>query len=346
MDARKKNIVYTLVLLSLIAVVFFIRRQQSNTNEEKAGQNLVQFKGRTMGTFYSVKYIDVSGRHFKSEIDSLLEQFNLSLSTYISGSEISRFNRGSVFEFSLPFFYTVLETSREVYIKTKGAFDPTVMPLVNAWGFGPEGPQFPEDQRVEELLKRVGFDKIDFDKKEVRKQADSIQLDFSAIAKGYGVDIVAHFLTLQGIENYMVEIGGEVNASGKNDAGQWWRIGIEQPEEGAPQKRAAIFELENRSIATSGNYKNFYVKDGKKYAHTLNPETGYPVTHNLLSATVFAPSCMLADAYATAFMVMGLEQTKAFVTQEEGIDVFLIFAGDDGELQTYTSPDITNYRLQ
>jgi thiamine biosynthesis lipoprotein len=294
-----------------------------------------------MGTTYSIKYQAPNGENYKDQIDSILLNFNDCLSTYIVNSEISRFNQDSILYFELPYFYPVLQKSQEIYNSTGGAFDPTVMPLVNAWGFGPDSGMLPDSSKVDSLKQFVGYDNIQFNEEKVWKSKNGIELDFSAIAKGYGVDIVAEFLSNQGLDNYFVEIGGEVMAYGLNDKDLFWRLGIEDPSLSLGQRTPkAIVELENMGMATSGNYRNYYLKDGVKYAHTINPHTGYPVEHSLLSATVFAKDCMTADAYATSFMVMGLEEAKMVLSAVDGLEAFMIFSNEEGALQTFSTQGV------
>jgi len=307
----------------------------------------IAVRGQTMGTTYSIKYLDPRERLFKDEIDSILREFNQSLSTYISDSEISEFNRSMSVTFELPYFYPVLAKSREVYEKTGGAFNPAVMPLVNAWGFGPESSALPDSSAVDSLRQLVQFDAVIFDESSAEKDIEDLQLDFSAIAKGYGVDVIFEFLEGHGIDNLFVEIGGEVRCKGKNAKGELWKVGINVPDpESFANDIQAIVKIEDRALATSGNYRNFYVENGVMYAHTIDPDTGYPVRHTLLSASVFAPDCMTADAYATAMMVMGLDDSKAFLEQNPQLDAYLIYAGSDNAYQFYTTPGIQNYIIQ
>ena len=344
-DYRRKNLLYSLFLILALLGVWTYR--QYNPAEEKEllveGEK-VELQGQTMGTTYSVKYLDAQGRDLQPGIDSLLAVFNLSLSTYIPESEISRFNREALIKFESPFFYPVLRRSKEIYSKTGGAFDPTVGPLVNAWGFGPEGGETPSASRVDSLRQLVNYDSIFFDTVSVCKMMKGMQLDFSAIAKGYGVDLVAQYVMNQGIENVFVEIGGEVYAHGVNDRGNPWAVGINYPTTDIEQQQTAmaIVPIKNAAIATSGNYRNYYEKDGVKYSHTISPTTGYPVTHSLLSASVFAPDCMTADAYATAFMVVGVEEAIAIDKREEEISIYLIYSDEQGQLQTYASPGVAD----
>ncbi len=326
---QKKNIIYSVVLLASVALVWLYRNATSGT---KDASPLVVFQGQTMGTTYSVKYTDEQQRNFKQGVDSLLEVFNQSLNHYLPDSEISQFNKEDTFYFKLPYFYPVLQGSKAVYEQTEGAFDPTVAPLVNAWGFGPDTTQVPSQTKVDSLLQYIGFDKIKFTDTYVAKAQHGVQLNFSAIAKGYGVDVVANYLVEKGIQDMMVEIGGEVVARGVNAQGDVWRIGINNPEK--PGRLTAAIALQNRAIATSGDYLNFYEKDGKRYAHTLNPKTGYPVEHTALSVSVIADDCMTADGYATAFMVLGLEKAKQILAKNPSLDAYIIY-DDNGEDRTF-----------
>ncbi len=337
---RKKNALYSLVLVIALVSVWWYR----NHNEQDTQKQRVEIAGETMGTTYSIKYLQKEGENYKTSIDSLLELFNQSLSTYIPSSEISQFNQSTVFKFQLPYFYPVLKRSYEIYQKTDGAFDPTVGPLVNAWGFGPESPEMPTEETIDSLLQFVRFDSVYFDSISVCKLMSGIELDFSAIAKGYGVDVVVDFLRRKGIENMMVEIGGEMVCLGRNQEDQIWRIGIDRPSGGeGTRPLQAVVALSNRALATSGNYRNYYEKDGKKFSHTIDPKTGYPVDHTLLSASVFAPDCMTADAFATAFMVLGLERAKAMLKEENDLEAYLMYSDDNGEVHTFISEGMREF---
>ncbi len=297
--------------------------------------------GKTMGTTYNLTYLDEESRDFQTSIDSLLVVFNQSLSTYIPDSELSRFNQGDTLDFKLPYLLPVLEASKKVYENTDGAFDPTVGPLVNIWGFGPGGPELKDSVDIKNLLTTVGFSKIEFDQKQLRKKVAGIYLDFSAIAKGYGSDVVADFLKNRGISNYLVEIGGELVANGVNEKGELWKVGVNRPEESAnASDLISIIALQDRAMATSGNYRNFYVRDSVKISHTINPATGYPVDHTLLSATVLAANCMTADAYATALMVMGKDKAIALDSALSEIEVFLIYDDGMGGFKTFASESL------
>lgn len=325
-----KSRIYPVILIVAVIAVWMFRQ-----NSEKLVK--VSFNGETMGTYYNIIYLHPKGTSYKSSVDSLLIAWNKSLSTYIPDSEISRFNHSDdPFRFESKYFYPVLVKSLEVYEATNGAFDPTVMPLVNAWGFGPEEQDLPDSSRIRDLKKLIGFNKLMFDPDKVWKSIPGMSLDFSAIAKGYGVDVIGQFLENKGVKNYLVDIGGEITCKGINDRGTPWTTGIEDPDgELFDRKIKAIIEVTDKAIATSGNYRNYYVKDGKKYAHTISPYTGYPVEHSLLSATIIADDCMTADAYATACMVLGIDSAKQIIQTHPELDAYFIFSDQDGNILTF-----------
>ena len=331
-----KRLFPLLVVLILLVVWQYRKDDQQPTN--------FHITGTTMGKIaYNVKYIDQkNGRNYKTGIDSLLVAFNQSLSTYIPDSEISKFNSSTLLKYESPFFWPVLNESKKVYDVTGGAFDPTVMPLVNAWGFGPDEIERPDSSIIEDLRELVGFDNIFFDSLAICKLEEGVKLDFSAVAKGYAVDLVLEYLEAKGIDDIFVEIGGEVAAKGSNSAeGKPWSVGVEDPTRSIDDRALfTAFSINNRAVATSGNYRNFYVVDGKKISHTISPYTGYPVVHSLLSASVFADKCVAADAYATAFMVLGLEKSVEIIEKMGGLEAYLIFSDQQGQLQTYISDSL------
>lgn len=340
----RKNIIYSIILLLVVFGVYLYRQNQEAPVAEIIESERITVSGTTMGTTYRVVYLDGERRDFKASIDSLLIVFNQSLSTYIPDSELSQFNRRDSLIFGLPYMLPVLKKSQEVYGRSSGAFDPTVGPLVNAWGFGPEGATPKDSIDINQLLPLVGFDKISFDEEMVRKSQPGVYLDFSAIAKGYAVDVVASLLEERGISNMLVEIGGELVARGVNDKGEIWKVGINQPDQDDfTNELFSIVALDNKALATSGNYRNYYEIDSVRYSHTIDPRTGYPVQHGLLSATVVAPDCMTADAYATALMVMGTENAILLLNQLEELEAFLIYNDSSGVVQTYISESLKPY---
>lgn len=335
MTLRLKNILYTLGLFSAMFLVWHYR--------QNAKQEVIWFNGKTMGPItYNVKYFDENKRNLKPQVDSLLVVFNESLNTYMPDSEISKFNKADSFRFKLPYFLPALEAAKTIFEQTNGAFDPSVGPLIDAWGFGPGTQVGPDSSFIDSLRQFVGYKKIKFDQQSVNKNDSRTTISFSASAKGYGADVVADYLSKKGIENYFVEIGGEVVASGKNlERNSPWIVGIMDPDSDEVRQFAyAQVALENKAMATSGNYFNYHIIDGVKYGHTISPATGYPIQHNLLSASVFADDCQTADALATAFMVMGKDKTIEFLQQHPEYDAYLIFSQADGSHADYTTEGI------
>jgi thiamine biosynthesis lipoprotein len=238
------------------------------------------------------------------------------------------------------YFSDVFNKSIEVSEKTKGLFDVTVAPIINAYGFGFTKKEKVNKILIDSLLKYIGYKKVRLIGKKLVKEIPQVMLDFNAIAQGYTVDVLASFLESNGISNYLVEVGGELRAKGKNIDDSCWTVGIEQPNEIPTDEVSlkAIIKIKDKSLATSGNYKRYYVEDGKKYTHIINPFTGYPAKNNLLSASVIAGNCMTADAYATAFMVMGLEKSKQFLSEHNDLNLEVFFIYDEnGASKTYTS---------
>lgn len=311
-----------------LATIAILARHNAPAPYQKAS-------GLIFGTMYSVTY--QSKTDLKTSIDSMLTVFDGSLSPFNDTATISRINRNErVIADEL--FATVFRKSLEVSEATGGAFDITVAPLVNAWGFGFKQGSFPDSIMVDSLLQLTGYEKVSMNEQgEVTKQDERMMLNCSAIAKGYAVDVIANLLKSKGVKNMMVDIGGEVVVHGKNPKEKKWRIGINKPVDDSlatNQELERIVEITDAAIATSGNYRNFYYNNGKKYAHTIDPSTGYPVQHSLLSATVVANDCMTADAYATAFMVMGVEKALEMAESNPAIEAFFIFSNEEGNLQT------------
>jgi thiamine biosynthesis lipoprotein len=346
MNPRAKNILYSLILLIAIVGVYHYRAYKKEQQQLDEIQNLssgwFELRGAAQGTTYQIKYYDSLKRDFQPAIDSLLRQFDLALSTYVPASEISRFNMLDSGRLCCesPYFLPVLRKSQEVYEATAGAFDPTIAPLVRAYGFAPGAPPEPPAAPVLDSLRRlVGFFNIGFDDSCVWKKRSFVQLDFNAIAQGYSVDVLADYLMAQGVRHFMIELGGELRCAGKNKDGEHWRIGIKDPVQAEKGKNVAyaIVALDNEGLATSGNYEKFYIKNGKKYTHTIDPITAKPVNHSLLSATVIAPDAMTADAYATAFMVVGLEKARRLLELHPELKAYLIY-DDRGTLKAFVSP--------
>jgi FAD:protein FMN transferase len=302
-------------------------------------QNRIQFSGQAQGTYYMITYYASDTLVTQHEIDSLLRDFDMVASVYQQQSLISRVNRNETDEVNNAYFTEIFNLAQRISKETDGAFDITVGPLVNAWGFGFKNRMDMDQQKVDSLLVLVGYKNIRLVNNTIIKDQPDIQIDFNAIAKGYAIDVIGNFMESRGIRNYLVDIGGEVLAKGTKPGNAQWIIGIELPGEETTSERVikATIKIEDLAVATSGNYRRFYEIDGIKYAHTIDPFTGFPVQHSLLSATVFADSTGKADAYATAFMVMGLEKAKKFLDSASNIDAFLIFSDKEGEIQTYAT---------
>lgn len=298
-----------------------------------------EIRGYAQGTTYSVTYADERRRNLSSEIDSLLLRIDLSVSTYVENSTISRFNRSDRGVKTDSIFSTVLHRSMEIARESGGLFDPTVENLVSGWGFGSRNAETMTPDKIQEMLEVTGIDLLEIRKDSLLKLKPGVRLTFNAIAQGYSVDLICELLESKGITEYLVEIGGETRAKGKNPQGEWWRIGIEKPEasfDGRPFQ--AVAALNNTSLVTSGNYRKFRVDSltGIKYSHTINPITGRPVAHSLLSASILHERAMDADAYATVMMVMGMDNGKQFL-RSKGLEGFLIYSDSTGSIQTWVS---------
>ena len=249
----------------------------------------------------------------------------------------------------LDFYFTdIFNLSKEIHSNTTGAFDPTVGPLVNAWGFGFTDRMKVDQNVVDSLLPLVNFHKVKIAENKVIKEDSRIQFDFNAIAQGYSVDLVGKLLESKGIENYLIDIGGEVLAKGKKPNGDLWEVGIEKPKDNASYGEGlqAIVKLENKALATSGNYRKFYEVNGIRYSHTIDPKTGYPVQHSLLSVSVLADECATADAYATAFMVLGLEKSKTLLNEFKNLDAYFIYSDEHGNLKTFFTREFTDILVE
>ncbi len=297
-----------------------------------------KISGYTQGTTYHITYENSVNKDLSTTIDSILKEIDLSLSEYIPNSIISRINRNDTSTEISPMFRAVIEKSAIVNQASAGAFDITVGPLVDAWGFGPKGHKFARKSQIDSLLGFIGMDKIEIKGSKLIKKFPQVDIDVNAIAQGYSVDVVSNFLELKGIENYIVEIGGEVRAKGINSKGETWKVGIDKPIDGnsnpGEQIQAAIL-LKDKSVSTSGNYRKFYIENGVKYAHHIDPHTGYPTQNCLLSASLFADECAMADANATACLVLGLEKSKEYLSKHKELDALLIYSNEKGEFCTY-----------
>ena len=300
--------------------------------------------GSVFHTIYHIKY---EGSEILTEkIDAEFQKFNLSLNPYNPNSIISKVNRNEPVEVD-DWFIEVFNRAKEVSDHSEGIFDITCAPLVNLWGFGFSKMDSVTPQMIDSIKQFVGYQKIRLDGRKVVKDDSRILLNCSAIAKGYASDVIARLLEREGIENYMVEIGGEVTMKGVNQNGKCWRIGINKPEDDSTGVKNDIEEVvqlcKKGGVATSGNYRNYYVKDGKKYAHTIDPRTGYPSEQSILSATIVAEDCITADAYATAFMAMGLEKAREAAKNIPGIEYYVIYSDENGKHQIEYSTGMLQY---
>ena len=289
-------------------------------------ESYIKDSGMVFGTTYSITY--QYHENLKSDIEDVMQQVDNSLSPFNKSSVITAINNNTSTKAD-NYLTEVFTLAQTVNKETDGAFDITVAPLVNAWGFGFRSGTRPTETQIDSLLTIVGQEKVTLKDGEIIKSDPRIMLDCSAIAKGFGVDKVAEFLAGKGIENYLVEIGGEISARGKNSRGTEWNIGVTKPVDDSlsiNQENQAVLQITDKAMATSGNYRNFYYEGGKKYAHTINPHTGKPAQSDILSATVIAQSCAVADAYATAFMVLGSEKAKEILKKHPELQAYLILS--------------------
>ncbi len=333
---------HSLTILSLLILISITSCKQNLDPKVERLQNTVKFQGETMGTYYAITYIDADKQNHQAAIDSLFKAFDFSVSTYNPKSVIAYFNQNKeldTIEVDAT-FATVFQRSKEIYQQTHQHFNPTVMPLVNYWGFGPKKEKPDLDSTVVDSLKQlVNFEALSVLQKEdgkffVVRQQKGVELDFNAIAKGYGVDLIGSFLASKGLTDYFVEVGGEVVAKGKNPRGEWWTVGINKPVAGSASRQIEeVIQVQNQGIATSGNYLQFYEKKGQKFVHTISPQTGYTLPSNLLSASIIAKDCATADAIATACMVMGYEKAKEFVEGQADLKALLIYSDEKGEMK-------------
>ena len=325
-------------------LIFLICLVSCSIDESSKKSVLVTNKGNTQGTYYYIKYLSVSGQSFQTDIDSILNEIDLSLSIYNNNSLISKINSGDSVNTDF-LFNTVFDVSKEINEKTNGAFDPSISPLVNYWGFyNYTGVKeiLVDSTEINNILKNIGFGKIKI-KNNLVQLPTNMSLDFNSIAQGYTVDLIGSYLRKVGVNDFLINVGGENLASGKNQEGDIWKIGIEKPTNKINDDYKLILSLNNKAIATSGNYRKFHKINGKKYSHVIDPSTGYPAYNRLLSVSVIHDDCMIADAYATAFMVMGVKKTKDFIKKNKELQVFLIYSSKENEeLETYISPSLNN----
>lgn len=297
-----------------------------------------QIEGFAQGTTYHITFENSTRKNYKVKIDSILKDFDMSLSEFNPNSIISRINSNDPTVKVDDHFKTVFIKSKQIWEQSGGAMDITVGPIINALGFGPAAKTVIDSANIKRLLKYVGFEKVRLENDRIIKADTAIKLDANSIAQGYSVDVVCNFFDSEGIDNYVVEIGGEVRAKGRNSKGLYWRVGIDKPEEGNMEpggKLQVIISLKNQSVTTSGNYRKFFEENGIKYSHIINPKTGFSVNSNLLSVTIVAKDCITADGWDTPLMVMGLENSIETLKKHPELEALLIYSDEKGEYQEY-----------
>lgn len=306
----------------------------------------VEFRGQAQGTTYQVIYLNKNGKTFQPEVESILEKMDRSLSLYHPASLINRFNeddRGGVMDL---FFKEVVKKAGEISRQSEGAFDITVKPLVDAWGFGVKRHTgVPDSSLVEMLLGHTGYHLLEIKGDSLLKKDPAVQIDANGIAQGYTLDVLAGFLESRNIRNYLIELGGEIRVKGKNEAGRPWRIGIESPpgEDGRTAPLSKIISVSGKGLSTSGNYRRFFESGGKHYAHTIDPRTGYPSQNRLISVTVVARDCITADAWDNALMVWGMEASMKKLRAYEGIEAYFIYTNENGEVRDTCTAGFETY---
>ena len=331
---KKKSLTWQLpfLILLIVGTVLIIRQQHNMPYQNN--------KGFIFGTTYNITY--QHDKDLGKEILIALNQVDASLSPFNEKSIITKINNNESVKPD-KMFVEVFELAKQISTETHGAFDITVAPMVNAWGFGFKSGTSPTKEVIDSIKEIVGFDKISLKNNKIVKQDPRTTLDCSAIAKGYGCDIVARLFRNKDIKNFMIEIGGEVVTSGISEKRIPWKIGVTKPTDDSlstNQELQTILNITDMAMATSGNYRNFYYKNGKKYAHTIDPKTGYPVQHNILSATVLASDCATADAYATSFMVLGLDGAKKILEQHPELMAYFIYSDQKGHNAVWYSPSM------
>jgi len=333
-DQKRRSLLWQVPLLALLIVgtVVIVSQQHNTPYQHNAGF--------IFGTTYNITY--QSDIDLQKDIEREMNKVNASLSTFEPQSVISKVNQNRNVRLD-NMFTEVFTLAEEISRETGGAFDITVAPLVNEWGFGFKTGQHPSKEKIDSLRRIVGYKKVELVGNSIRKQDSRTMLDCSAIAKGYGSDVVARLLRRHGIENFMVEIGGEIVTKGNSEQRLPWKIGVTKPTDDSlntNQELETVLNVTDKAMATSGNYRNFYYKGGKKYAHTIDPKTGYPVQHSLLSATVLAKNCATADAYATSFMVMGIEKARRLLVRHPELMAYFIYSDARGKLMVWYSPSM------
>ena len=335
-----------LFIATFALMLFSCTNKTDNTGIQIAQNEYIKNSGFIHGTTYSIIYNN--NKDLKQEIEAQMHLVDNSLSTYDSTSVISLINNNKPYELD-SMFIEVFNKSQEIAEITNGAFDITVAPLVNVWGFGFTNRNNITQELIDSIMPFIGYKSIKLEDNEIVKENANTMLDASAIAKGYSVDVVCDFLENNNINNYLVEIGGEVRCSGTKADSSLWKVGIDKPIDDTlvvNRELQEIVQLSGKTIATSGNYRQFYYKDGVKYSHTINPKTGYPVNHSILSASVITNKCHVADAYATAFMVLGVEKAKEIASKLNYIEIYLIYTDETNTNKVFVSDGFKKYLIK
>jgi FAD:protein FMN transferase len=325
----------------VLGIFCFLVLKDSSSQPMKDG-NAIKVDGRTMGTTYSVIYFDGRGRDFKTSIDSLLEEVNKGINNYDPQSEVSKFNSSKTgIDSKSIYFREALQRSLLFAETSNGNFDPTVMPLVNLWGFGPDKRKSPTPAKIDSIRKFVGYKLVTIDQHLISKKHQNVQIDFGGIGQGYGVDVVADFLRAKNVRNFLIELGGEGFASGINlENNSQWKIGIIDPLSPKDEQQLMGYAVvKDEAFTTSGNYFNYRIIDGKKYGHTISPFTGFPIEHDLISVSLFATDCTTADAWDTAFLASGKEKTIEFLNREKKLNAVLVYL-ENGKPAVFVSENI------
>ncbi len=355
---KRKLQIWSFSFLGLFTVLSIPSCSEVKNNEYP--QLRYEIHGEAQGTTYNIVYFTDQSVIQKIQVDSILDEIDLAVSIWVPNSVISDVNNADVRKFTIAppsntYFQDNFLLSKEVYENTNGAFNPTIGALANAWGFGFKNRENMDSILVDSLLQTVGFSAkalrmtVSDSGLTLWKEKPNTNLDYNGIAQGYSVDVLADYFRNKGVNHFMIEVGGELIANGRKSDGSFWIIGIDKPvDKNRERVLAASLKLDNMSVATSGNYRKFYEKDGVRYAHTLDPKTGFPVQHSLLSATVIMPNCALADAYATAFMVMGIEASKNLIKSNPqwGIEAYFIYYDSESQYQTFMTPGIQEFVVE
>lgn len=310
--------------------------------QNKSPKNYIKLNGFTQGTTYAITYFDKQNRDFSMQVEDILERVDSSMSLYRDNSIISQWNRSAQGIQVDTLLAQVVIQSLQINDQTDGAFDITIGPLARAWGFHMKRGEMPDQQTIDSLVKFTGHNMINLNGLNLSKAYPEVIIDVNAIAQGYTVDLLSDYLEMQGVNDYLVELGGEVRTLGESPSGKKWRVGVDKPIDNAlsGETLQVVLSLSGESLVTSGNYRKFFVKDGVKYSHTIDPVSGYPVSHSLLSATVIDSTAARADALATAFMVMGLNRAKEWLSVNPEVEAYLIYSNDQGDYQVWMSENM------